>query len=90
MYRVYLDRYQACKNAAEISASQEALQRELEEEHAKARQDKGANMRFSSSFTIMIFVIDNDDGDLLVANPNHVVHPDEDEDDEDEDEMDTA
>jgi hypothetical protein len=41
IFRRYLKRYQACADAAEVRAAQELIENELEEEHARAREEKG-------------------------------------------------
>jgi hypothetical protein len=79
-WRRYLKRYQACADAAAVRATQEAIENELEEEHARARAEKGKFFGLTAHAASDGKGVEaNEGGDLLVANPNHVFDLDSDD-----------
>jgi pre-rRNA-processing protein TSR3 len=77
--RHLLERYRTCKDAAQVTAAQEQILAELEESYVAARRTRGMHVTFerlSSAHALMSTPKDDEDGDLLIANPNHTPPPD--------------
>jgi hypothetical protein len=70
--RHLLERYRTCKDAAGVEKVQEQIFAELEESYAAARRASGTGKLCTMPAIYLVFAIENDEqSDLLVANPNH-------------------
>jgi len=71
--RSFLEIYQMCETSADIDAAQQRIMDDLEADWNEARKKKDAS--------------GDEPEDLLFANPNHGIIPDDESEDEDEDEI---
>ena len=67
-----IKRYQACADAAEVESVQNSIVAELKEDYANRRAEGQLDPHWLVPFEMThCYIEPTEDGDLLVANPNH-------------------